>query len=447
MSTFLEKILSEENQPQSDRKKDDNYLDKLLNKENSDLPQGPHQGQRMMFEAVKNFPESLYNVGLDLVNAVTNPVDTAMAVGDLARATGNKIGRKAAELTTGQEIEPMPEYPEEAANIVGEGIKNRWGSPENALRTVVKDPAGAMLDVAGVGSVVPKVARVVEPLGGVYRAGQEALRGSRAAERTYSGALNIPKNMTPEQRSQIARTGIDERVPVSPTGVQRVQDVKKSLEEGLNDMIANVEGVNRAVPKPVVIQYFDELMKKYKGTFDEARDTSWLKKKRQELLAMSDNKYWIDIADLHKFKTMTYQKAYKREAASPDKSRQANVKTDAMRQSARGAKETIEQRLPQYAPTNERWGRMAQLEAHLDERLKSLSGDDISLVRKVMEMPDARSRIAFLVDRVEKGELGQFEKHFNSAEIRAALALAGRYEDSLEDEAPLQVPIQNGRPQ
>jgi hypothetical protein len=140
-------------------------------------------------KAVGNTPKSLFTLGKDIFNVVTNPIETVKTVTKLVKGTGAKLGEKALEETgAGQSLlqvlndvrvskglEPLQKDSDgklqvitteelEMVNKVGEYFTSRYGSLEKFKESAVEDPAGVLSDVAsifsGVGAGVKQVGNV-----------------------------------------------------------------------------------------------------------------------------------------------------------------------------------------------------------------------------------------------------------------------------------------------
>lgn len=101
-------------------------------------------------EAVQNVPSSAIEFGKGIVQAVTNPLDTAGALLDLAAGTLNR----AVPAPVREFVDKYDWNPEASARAVrtaqqvGGVYRQRYGSEEALKRTIAKDPVGAMADLS-----------------------------------------------------------------------------------------------------------------------------------------------------------------------------------------------------------------------------------------------------------------------------------------------------------
>lgn len=182
-------------------------------------------------KTIGNTPKSAYMLGKDVFTAVTNPIDTAKTIVNLAKGLGGKIGEKGLEDTSvGQSLlekmneirlsrglEPLQrddagklkaQTTEEVqmVNQVGAYFKDRYGSWENFKESSVEDPVGVVSDVA---SAVSAAGFAVKQTGNVSRVGRLADVGSTiqrvgdtlepvtAAQRGISGVTSAVSNTLP----------------------------------------------------------------------------------------------------------------------------------------------------------------------------------------------------------------------------------------------------------
>ena len=91
-------------------------------------------------QAFENAPESAGRLASGIWGMITNPVDTAVAIGDLAKGVASKLV-------------PGLELDETAADAFGKFIVDRYGGDEGDAfagfrRTLAKDPVGAIADLS-----------------------------------------------------------------------------------------------------------------------------------------------------------------------------------------------------------------------------------------------------------------------------------------------------------
>jgi len=188
-------------------------------------------------QAFENAPESAGRLASGIWGMITNPVDTAVAIGDLA-------GGVASKLVPGLELD------ETAANNFGKFIVDRYGGDEGDAfaglrRTLAKDPVGAIADlsalVTGGGMAAAKgamaVSKVAKSAGapGIASAAGATSRGldQVAKVASYADPVALPLRaaggVIRGVRNPDAKMLFDEGV--SPTLGQTISGTVGRLEE------------------------------------------------------------------------------------------------------------------------------------------------------------------------------------------------------------------------
>lgn len=137
-------------------------------------------------EAVQNIPSSAVEFGKGIVQAVTNPIDTASALLDLgAGALNRAVPAPVRDFVNKYDWNPQArERAVQTAQQVGGVYKQRYGSTEALKRTIAKDPVGAMADLS----------TLLTGGAGIARAGAKAT--TRVAPRVSAAAGKAANVMT-----------------------------------------------------------------------------------------------------------------------------------------------------------------------------------------------------------------------------------------------------------
>jgi len=104
----------------------------------------------MVGQAITNIPSSAGNLVSGLYHAVTNPVQTASGIMDVA-AGGLQNAMPKSVVDFVNKFESNPEAAQRAviaANEAGGALKQRYGSVEGIKNTIATDPVGAMADLS-----------------------------------------------------------------------------------------------------------------------------------------------------------------------------------------------------------------------------------------------------------------------------------------------------------
>ena len=136
----------------------------------------------MVGQAITNIPSSAGNLVSGLYHAVTNPVQTASGIMDVA-AGGLQNAMPKSVVDFVNKFESNPEAAQRAviaANEAGGALKQRYGSVEGIKNTIANDPVGAMADLS----------TLITGAGGLARGGAigfNAIPKSAASVKTVSG--------------------------------------------------------------------------------------------------------------------------------------------------------------------------------------------------------------------------------------------------------------------
>lgn len=111
----------------------------------SQMQQRPLSAGDVVAGAIRNFPESAFNLVADLATAVTSPIQTAKSVLDLGAGVLQAVLPESIVQAIGEDKPSR-----EVARKVGEFYADRYGSVEGAKRAIATDPAGVLADAATV---------------------------------------------------------------------------------------------------------------------------------------------------------------------------------------------------------------------------------------------------------------------------------------------------------
>lgn len=115
---------------------------------------GDEGGIEAGFKAAGNVPSSAFNLGKNIVSAVSSPVETAKGLGKLVFDIGgglNNLAKSAVGIKDKYSFSKSNETP--TLNALGEayfGEEGRYGSMNQALKTAIEDPFGVGSDILGV---------------------------------------------------------------------------------------------------------------------------------------------------------------------------------------------------------------------------------------------------------------------------------------------------------
>jgi|GEM_PF-7130894 len=176
-------------------------------------------------EAVQNVPSSAVEFGKGIVQAVTNPIDTASALLDLgAGALNRAMPAPVREFVNKYDWNPQArERAVQTAQQVGGVYKQRYGSVEALKRTIAKDPVGAMADLSTLLSGGAGIARV-----GAKATARVAPRVSAAAGRTANVMARTAAATNPVNALTKPAAVIPKAISKAPIAAQRFVSPKKA---------------------------------------------------------------------------------------------------------------------------------------------------------------------------------------------------------------------------
>jgi hypothetical protein len=393
----------------------------------------------LIAEIVKNSPESAWKILESLGTAAMSPMKTLASAGQMVKQGANKLGRKAAEFEYSrthprEEFEVMPGREETLPDLAIQGMKDRYGSVDNALNTLATDPVGVAFDVGAPIKRIPGLGSI-EPIAAAGRGAQRVAGGISGVlpEKMYMKAQGVPLS-TGQKGIDLARRSMENRIPGGYKGMSELDKLKKEAGITIDNIIQDVAARNVRIPKSNITNYLDAMIRddRYKITLPELRQ---LHKMRQDFARQFRFKTTLSAKEMQDWKTNAYERAYKGEASlAPDKTTSITAKAD--REMARGAKESLELRFPDLKDVNGKWADYAKLKSYVDAKVDATKASDElfgSMMENTVSHPRFKAGLAQALKRVRDGDLGWIEQRYNSNEIRALLVLAGRNQEMVED--------------
>lgn len=205
--------------------------------------------------AMKNAIPSAVKFGKGIIEPLMSPMQTLDNLGRLANGAVQKTGILS------------PDMPDNTpyADAVGAEMKDRYGGWENIKRTFATDPVGlagdaatllagggAALRGASLGGKVPALSRAGEVMGQAATwADPIGLLGKPMSliplpEKFYGAALKPSTTLTPTERRGVIATGLEEKIPVSKGGSDKLDALSASQAKVLDAtlMSNNIPGIS-----------------------------------------------------------------------------------------------------------------------------------------------------------------------------------------------------------
>lgn len=430
-------------------------------------------------QMAKNIPSSASRLVANTVDAVVHPVRTGKALGNLAQSTGNYLGRKAAELVTGQEIEADPLNDESVAQGAGQAMKDRYGSVNALKRTLQNDPVGLLSDASGVGMVAgkaPMLAKVgqisaaAEPVGLMVRATKasgRAMLPKSLAPRIYESGMKL-NHPDLDTQNAIVRNAMEEGViPKEKAGFldrrkgrkgrKEVRDEINASQAKADQLVSDATGAGTGVFASDLFKYFPDLQQKYSGIVPKGkRNRRTLNRVEQEMTDTIGPRVVLTPDEVQKFKQQA-NKATFDEYGRPKK----DVESEAWSNLRGGAKEALEDAVPGLGEANQRTAKLINIEKPLKKTIKKMSGDKLVrymafggtgvaataaaifggpvvstgvLALAYLSRPASKARIGIALNRLKTGKTDWMPESMTGAEARVALQLAAQEAQRQEQE-------------
>jgi hypothetical protein len=228
---------------------------------------------------VKNLPKNAVEIMSTLYQAASHPQQTKNAITGL-------IGGMLQKAIPGDQ--PLEKYADQAWNIVVE----KYGGIENIQKTMSEKPLDVMLDIAsistGVGGVLKatgmkKAGDIAVEVGKTFDPTLAAAKGLQKAgnvitgklpEIMYKHAAGIPTTMKPKKRIEAINTALEEAIPLSQTGVDRLFSKINKIDSEVRDIVKT--GGYKTASMDTINSHIDSVIgKKYpcrKGAYSKEKN-------------------------------------------------------------------------------------------------------------------------------------------------------------------------------
>lgn len=315
-----------------------------------------------------------------------------------------------------------------------------------ALGTV---EAGRMAP-AVVKAAAPVLNRILPAVGNV--AGRAALLG-RTPEEAYQGALKPSTTLSPAERAGIVQTGLQNEIPVSPAGVEKLSNLVQDLNDKIKDTVAS--DPNRPIDPNAVAARADAIKPKFSNQVNAQPDLNAIEASKQQFLEEQGAKPGtpaipprplgvldargnpvmsqgtpatppqpapaMGVADAQAMKQGTYR------VLAGKYGEQGSATVEAQKALARGLKEEIAAQFPEINGLNAAESKLLDLQPVLERAVNRISnrqgvgigtpivgtaatamtgsapaGIVASVMKSVLDNPNVTSRLAIAVSKAQK---------------------------------------------
>lgn len=174
-----------------------------------------------------------------------------------------------------------------------------------------------------------------------------------------------------EQMKRVAQTGLNEKVPISEYGFEKVKSLIDNLNNQINDVIQNGNSQGKTVDVNDIAKRLDGLKEQFTNQVNPNVDLGIIDNAKQEFLnhpKVVDGK--LSVADAQAIKKGTYTRLNKKYGE------QGSAEVEAQKQIARGIREELVNQFPELQQLNSREGGLIELQSALERRLAQLSKEN-----------------------------------------------------------------------
>lgn len=444
---------------------------------------GPHDFSTL--NMVKNIPSSAASTVGDLFSAIRHPIDTAKGIGKLGAGVIDKGAEELIQALPEGVVGgvnkannwladigvPLTRLPEEnpkditfddteTADLLIEALKGRYGSFDNAQRTLENDPVGATVDLAallsGVGGVakIPGLAKAgaaVDPINAALGAGKYVLGKAipkKLPSNMYQRSAKFSTTLSQADKQKLIDTALEYGISPTFKGAAKLQTKIDALNASVDSIISKATKSGNPIPKKALFQHFKELRKEKGGPLIEGgSDLKFINKVAKEydthLKAIKSDT--ISVKDMQKIK----QDVYRKINFDAKHLRGTPIKEDTFKAIGRGAKDSIEKSAPGIKAKNKELSDLYNLQPNLQRAanrieqnnlvpinapLNVLAGSTqgpggvaVGVIASLLENSKLRAAIAQGAHNLQGHKLADLMKNSQGvSQARLAAILAGR---------------------
>lgn len=443
-------------------------------------------------QTAANFLPSLGSALKDTYNAVASPVETAKAVGGLARSGLANAGQmlqdalptpvvsgmnRLENLVTGRDLpvgEDAKSYrlpnQEAGEDFVG-FLDDRYGSLDALKTTAMEDPAGMLLDLSGlltgggstaarmggtvgkIGQSVQKAGQMLDPITGTVKAPVAALEyatGKPISNMLYESAMKPSTTLSPEQRKKLVEDGMRFNAKPTPKSVERLEAQKQQVFKEISDIEDSAKLYGNLVDPQDLFKYVDDVRTEYAppilNSSEALKAIDNVVEQQLESIFLNGG-LDLTVQDLARIKRKIYEQVSYDKRFGANKIDKPSEKT--MKAIARAAKEAIEEVLPSVKEYNKLYGDIVEVQKNLQlpatNRIGNrdmmgigapiktgaggaIGGDTGAAVGATLGILDMPRAKANIA--ITMNDAGKAVRSPRTAGALTATSLAGRYEDA-----------------
>ncbi|MDE2020693.1 MAG: hypothetical protein KGJ13_10190 [Patescibacteria group bacterium] len=243
------------------------------------------------------------------------------------------------------------------------------------------------------------------------------------ASRLYESALKPSTTLSPAERATAAATGMENSIPVSESGLDKLAGLVKSLNDKVQTTIQNAANSGATVNKYSVAGRLGQTAQKFATQVTPESDLNAVADTGNEFLRNQPTNIPADVAQ--KLKSGTYtqlgNKAY---------GELSSASVEAQKALARGIKEELQTQFPEIKGLNAEEGKLLELQPLLERAVARISNHQLigigtpimgaagtavtgstglgavsGILKAVVDDPIVKSRLAIILNKASKGQL------------------------------------------
>lgn len=301
---------------------------------------------------------------------------------------------------------------------IGAGVNEQLG-----VNVKGEEQAADRGDIGGVighAAAVPVAMAATEGAvkGGTALANAAKPVAGAAAETLYRSALKPSTTIPVEQSSRMVKTALDNNIPISPDGLDKLNALQAQVNKTIADTIAS--DPNATVSKQAVAQRLRQTYQNVSQQVSPTPDINRVKKVSYDFA--QNNPDQIPAAKAQAMKQGTYQSI---KSAAYGEMKTATV--EAQKALARGIKEELEKQFPEIKGLNAQEGRLLELDPVLERAVNRIGNHNMigigtpiasaagasvggpvgaaiaATLKAVVDNPMVKTRLAVALNRASKG--------------------------------------------
>lgn len=301
--------------------------------------------------------------------------------------------------------------------------------------------AGAIM-----GEIGGQVLRPVE--NAAKKAGGRAVLLGKTPEAAYESALKPSTTLSQGERAAVVKTGLEQEIPISKGGLEKLQDRIETLNQSIKDEIAS--DPNRPIDPNKVATRADQAKAKFAQQVNKGTDLNAIEASKQQFL--DENPGSMGAADAQAMKQGTYR------VLKGKFGEQGSASVEAQKALARGLKEEIASQFPEIAKLNANESRLLDLQPVLERAVNRISNHQAigigtpvagaaakavtgsggvaavaSVLKGVLDNPGVKSRLAIAISKSSKIPISQAAARVQAYSVSLGATAASSQGDTSGD--------------